>query len=110
MGAGKTSTGSSLSLLLQCDFVDLDEEIAKHEKRTISEIFLEEGEEYFRDCESMALQSISELDAKVYATGGGIVLRSANRSFMTDTGLIVYLRTSWQTLRSRLGSSCGRPS
>ena len=109
MGAGKTTTGHSLARLTGCPFYDLDSMIAAREKRSITEIFKTDGEEYFRNCETMVLSGLKEQDAAVYATGGGIVMRTENRAMMRARGSIIYLQASWQTLRGRLQGSVDRP-
>lgn len=109
MGAGKSTTGKCLAELLGYEFVDLDQKIVAREGRSIADIFSSEGEKYFRDCESRLLASLSKEATSVYATGGGIVEREANRAMMRQKGLIVYLNASWDTLRERLHRSKDRP-
>ena len=109
MGAGKTTTGHSLAGLTGCPFHDLDSMIVAKEKRSITEIFKTNGEEYFRHCETMVLSGLEEKAAVVYATGGGIVMREENRAMMRCKGRIVYLHASWETLRGRLQGSVDRP-
>ena len=55
MGSGKSTVGKVLAELLDYPFVDLDEQIVLHENRSITTIFETDGEGYFRDCESAAL-------------------------------------------------------
>jgi shikimate kinase len=109
MGAGKSTVGQLTANLLKIPFVDLDERIVQQEKREIKKIFAEEGEEYFRDCETDLLITLKKEAVAVYATGGGIVVRDVNREAMTSMGRIVYLSASWQTLQERLMHSVDRP-
>lgn len=109
MGAGKTTVGQSLAELTGCPFEDLDSMIVQREKRSIPEIFAAEGEEYFRNCETVVLSSLKKQGRTVYATGGGIVMREKNRAMMRSKGRIVYLCASWETLRGRLQGSVDRP-
>jgi shikimate kinase len=109
MGAGKTTVGQLLADILKLPFVDLDARIVLREQRSIADIFSVEGESYFRDCETALLEQLKEEPTAVYATGGGIVVREANRNAMTDMGCVVYLHTSWTTLQNRLQHSVGRP-
>ena len=109
MGAGKTTVGRSLAELTGCPFHDLDSMIVQREKRSIAEIFAAEGEEYFRNCETVVLSSLKKHDRTVFATGGGIVMRDKNRAMMRSKGSIVYLSASWETLRGRLQNSVDRP-
>jgi shikimate kinase len=109
MGVGKTTVGRLLAELVNCRFIDLDELIVRREKRSIAEIFSESGESYFRDCESKLLYELDASPAKVYATGGGIVMREENRVIMRKLGKIVYLNSSWSALQGRLQRSKDRP-
>ena len=56
MGCGKSTIGRLLSQRLGCPLLDLDEEIARFERRTISEIFADSGDAGFRVCETAALR------------------------------------------------------
>ena len=94
MGAGKTTVGQSLSDLLGVPFVDLDARIVQREERSIASIFAEEGEDYFRDCETALLEELKEGPTAIYATGGGLVVRDVNRKAMASIGKVVYLQAS----------------
>ncbi len=109
MGAGKSTAGQLTADLLNIPFFDLDERIVQREKRSIASIFAEDGEEYFRNCETDLLGELKDEPAAVYATGGGIVAREVNREAMASLGKIVYLSASWPTLQERLRSSVDRP-
>jgi len=109
MGAGKSTAGQLTADLLEMPFFDLDERIVQSEKRSIATIFAKDGEEYFRNCETGLLGELKEEPAAVYATGGGIVVREANREAMASMGKIIYLSASWSTLQKRLNNSVDRP-
>jgi shikimate kinase len=109
MGAGKSTVGQLTADLLNVPYVDLDERIVQREKRSIATIFADDGEEYFRNCESDLLDELKEEPAAVYATGGGIVVREANRKIMSSMGQQIYLSASWPTLQERLQQSVDRP-
>ena len=109
MGVGKSTVGRLTADLLNIPFVDLDERIVQREKRAIATIFAEDGEEYFRDCETDLLGELKEEVSAVYATGGGIVVREVNRKAMSSIGKIVYLSATWATLQNRLENSIDRP-
>jgi shikimate kinase len=109
MGSGKSTVGRRLAKRLGCEFVDLDQLLVEREGRTIPEIFAASGEQYFRDCESAVLAEQVGRGKTVFATGGGIVGREANRQLMKRLGTVIYLRVAWPTLERRLLRSSGRP-
>lgn len=109
MGAGKTTIGKSLAEKLELDFLDLDEIIELETGLSIPEIFKMKGEEFFRQLESKALQSISSSPAKVIATGGGAVLAETNRLVMKNSGISIYLNWPADVLFDRIRNSENRP-
>jgi len=109
MGSGKSVTGKELSALIRYDFVDLDDLIQAKAGRTISEIFATDGEPFFRDEEAVILRQTSQAERRVVATGGGIILQSQNTECMRQTGKIVYLETTPETLWSRIRGKKDRP-
>lgn len=109
MGAGKSTVGQLLAEMLNMPFIDLDACIVEREQRSIATVFAEDGEDYFRDCETSLLEALEEQPAAVFATGGGMVVRAVNRDAMTRLGQIVYLNASWATIKERLQGSVDRP-
>ena len=109
MGAGKTTIGKILGKKLAYKFLDVDHEIEKTEKKTINDIFTENGESTFRSIESNVLRSIVSKDNQVVATGGGIVTRKENIDLMVEKGKIVYLNLSIETQLVRLKDDHKRP-
>lgn len=72
MGCGKSTIGRTLADKLGCKFVDLDDEIEKEAKKTISKIFESKGEAYFRRLESKVLKTtLARKEGMVLALGGG---------------------------------------
>ncbi|OCA91100.1 hypothetical protein A8F94_04365 [Bacillus sp. FJAT-27225] len=108
MGSGKSTVGKILAEKLGIRFVDMDEEIERTARKSISAIFQEEGEESFRDLETALLTSFpgSEL---VVATGGGAVLREVNRGLLKQSGLVIYLKASAEEISKRLVEDETRP-
>lgn len=109
MGSGKTVTGKVLADLFGDTFIDLDAEIQAKEGCSIPEIFASSGEPYFRDVESSILEHFSKKSGQVIATGGGIVLREENVRRMKETGTVVLLKASAQSLWQRVRHSKDRP-
>jgi len=71
MGTGRTAVGERLAALTGVDFVDLDEEIAEPEVMSVTEIFAEKGEVYFRGVERRLLREVCEGSGKVVSLGWG---------------------------------------
>lgn len=109
MAAGKSTVGRELERLCGYRFVDLDNVVVQMAGCSIPEIFAEEGEGRFRELETQALKSLAGSRGRVIATGGGVIGRVENWAQMRSLGPVVYLRTTWATLRKRLANSQGRP-
>lgn len=108
MGAGKTTVGHLLAHQLGYSFADTDALIEKVAGKTINEIFADSGEDTFRDLESQVLSELSAYTHLTIATGGGIVLRRFNWSYLHH-GLIVWLDASVDVLIDRLQNDTTRP-
>ena len=88
MGVGKTTVGNLLATELGYRFFDTDDLIEKVAGKTIKEIFADDGEESFRELEGLVLSDLSAYTKLVVATGGGIVLRQMNWSYLRH-GLVI---------------------
>ena len=76
---------------------------------SISGIFAEFGEEYFRKLETDAVREICKKDGCLISTGGGCVMREENVRLFKSSGKIVYLKTNIETLLERLKGDTSRP-
>jgi shikimate kinase / 3-dehydroquinate synthase len=115
-GSGKSSVGRSLATLLGWNFIDTDDLLAGQSGVPVGQVLTELGEERFRQLESELLRTASDSEKVVVATGGGAVISAANREFMHERGLTVYLQvsveTAWQRIQHHLeqsGASVVRP-
>lgn len=103
MGSGKTYWGRQLSQKLQIPFFDLDSVIEEKEESTISSIFANRGEEYFRMLEKDVLYMLTEShESFVMATGGGTPCFFNNIDCMKNRGTTVWINCSVDCLYSRL--------
>lgn len=97
MGSGKTT----ISSLLDEDYVDMDAVIVERIGMPIADFFEKEGEARFREIESQVLAELIASD-RVIATGGGIVTSAANRALLAENPETIYLKADFDTLYNRI--------
>lgn len=103
MGSGKTYWGRLLSEKLILPFFDLDSVISTTEQKTISTIFAESGEEFFRYKEKEVMEEIvNDHDQFILSCGGGTPCFFNNIEFMKKHGTVIWLNTSVNVLKNRL--------
>lgn len=101
-GSGKTTIGRALATLLNRDLVDTDAWIVNYAQRSIPQIFEEDGEEAFRELESLAIEQLPNSPPLVVSLGGGAVLRPENRERLKSLGWVVWLRAEPGILAERI--------
>ena len=108
-GSGKSTVGRQLARKLGVGFVDTDRVIELRIACSIREFFEREGEQAFRDMESQVLDDMTRTACGVLATGGGAVLREANRALLRERTQVIYLRVTPDELYRRLRHDTHRP-
>ncbi len=109
MGCGKSTVGALLAKKSGMAFVDMDTYIEKKEHRSISRIFAESGEDYFREKEREASRELSQKKGLVIAAGGGTLTFEENVQVLRKTGRIVLLDLPLETVSRRLSGDTSRP-
>lgn len=109
MGVGKTSTSRVLSRKLGIREIDTDAMIVEQEKRSISDIFAKEGEEYFRTKETELIDQIGEMKPCIVSCGGGMAMREVNVEKMKKIGQVVWLTATPETIYLHVKDSTNRP-
>ena len=105
MGSGKSTFGKKLAKEISLPFIDLDKEIEKKAKCSISEIFKYLGEESFRDMESELLKSFEHLEGFVMATGGGTPCFFNNIEYINSIGTSIYIQLDSKSIFNRLSNA-----
>lgn len=109
-GSGKSTVGKALAKKLGISFLDTDSMVERKSGRKISDIFVESGEEVFRDLEYEALTLALQDQNSVLSLGGGAPISERAQSALTGTGYpIVFLDVSLSVAAPRVGFNRDRP-
>ncbi|MCR4781333.1 MAG: type I 3-dehydroquinate dehydratase [Lachnospiraceae bacterium] len=109
MGTGKTTTSKVLSDRIHLPVIEMDEILEAKFHLPITHIFDSYGEEKFRKEESELLKLISESGPCIVSCGGGVCLNPDNIEVMKETGSVVVLEASPETIRERTKDELTRP-
>jgi shikimate kinase len=107
-GSGKTTIGKQVAEKLGIEFIDVDNEIEMDEKTTISDIFVQKGEAYFRQLERAKISELLNSFNGVLSLGGGSVLDETTRQALAIAP-VVWLKVSSGDASSRVGLGLSRP-
>ena len=109
MGTGKTAIAHCLGDRLNYPVAEMDDLIEAREGMSISRIFAEKGERYFRRCERKLVIDLSREGGKIIATGGGVILNPENIEDFKKTGIIFCLTARPEVIMSRVEKETHRP-
>lgn len=108
-GSGKSTVGRQLARRQGLRFFDSDQVIEQRIGCSIREYFEREGEPAFRDVEEEVMEELTQIPLCVLSTGGGSVLRPANRQRLHERATTVYLHSSPEEVFRRLRHDQNRP-
>ena len=107
MGCGKSHIGRMLAAATGKHYIDLDRYIVEKEGMSIPDIFAQHGEPHFRELEAKYIRELS--DGYIVATGGGALINDATAEYAQQSGMSVYINTSFDICYSRIKGDKNRP-
>ena len=109
-GSGKSTVGVALAAHLQWPFVDTDALIELKESKKITDLFVDNGEEYFRTVEFETLKEVLQESSAVISLGGGApISQRAQDAILSSDSTVVFLDVSLATAAPRVGFNRDRP-
>ena len=109
-GAGKSTVGQALAKKLSIDFIDTDQVIENETGKTITDIFVVDGEPHFRALELQTLRNVLTLESGVISLGGGApISQDAQEAIEQSNSHTVFLDVSLATAAPRVGFNRDRP-
>lgn len=109
MGSGKTTIGKLLGEKLTLRSIDIDVIIEQNEKRTVSEIFQNEGEKYFRNIERETIKKNFTNKDLIISLGGGAFEDQLTQELLLKNSTVIYLKTSSNIILERIKNNTNRP-
>lgn len=109
MGTGKSTVGKKAADRLNLTFVDIDKIIELRTQKTISSIFSDYGEKYFRSIEKETIREFSQKEGQVISTGGGVVLDPENMQNLKSKGLVILLKARPEIIYRNVCKDTSRP-
>ena len=109
-GSGKSTVGKALARRLKRSFFDTDSMIEEKSQKKIGEIFVDEGEDAFRNLEYIVLQQVLQLPDCVISLGGGAPIKEQSQELITASNVfVVFLDISLAAAAPRVGFNRDRP-
>lgn len=109
-GAGKTTVGRLLAREWASPFMDTDEVVSERAGKTVADIFVDQGEAFFRELEAEAVRDVLAASDGVVSLGGGAVMTPATASLLHSTTVpVVFLDVSITSAAPRIGFNRDRP-
>jgi shikimate kinase len=109
-GSGKSTVGPALAARLKVPFFDTDTLIERSNAKKITDIFVEDGEEVFREIEFRTLQQVLEEEIGVISLGGGAPISNrAQEAVIASKSIVIFLDVSLATAAPRVGFNRDRP-
>lgn len=109
-GSGKSTVGAALSRKLALDFLDTDQLIEVREGKAITDIFVVDGEPYFRAVELETLKNVLKMSNVVISLGGGApISEQAQQELRSSVSMVIFLDVSLATAAPRVGFNRDRP-
>ena len=109
MGSGKSTIAPILANTIGYKFLDIDKAVEQETGKNVIDIFLDEGETYFREIEERIVRATSLDDHIVVSLGGGTITSAANLSLVKSSGVLIYLKTDLQHIFQRVKHRRDRP-
>ncbi len=110
MGCGKSTVSKLLAKELGWQLIDTDAQIEEEQGTTISRMFADRGEAWFRILESELIERLSkEKEPMVISTGGGLPMQPQNKELLEQLGDVIYLQVQPETVLKRLEKDTTRP-
>ena len=109
MGSGKTTVAKLLAADKNLNIIDIDSLIEKNENKKISEIFAQDGEEYFREIERQTIMDNFQGENAIISLGGGALEDEKTKEFLLKNSTVIYLKTSPDIILGRIKNDTTRP-
>ena len=109
MGSGKTTIGKLWGEKLTLRSIDIDVIVEQNEKRTVSEIFQNEGEKYFRNIERETIKKNFTNKDLIISLGGGAFEDQLTQELLLKNSTVIYLKTSPNVILERIKNNTNRP-